>query len=440
MSIELITICLFATLLAFLALGLPIAFCLGCTGAVFGFALWGWKGLYMVATNTFGQMTSFILLAIPLFIFMANMLEYSGIADALYEMMYRWMGGLKGGLAMGTVAICALFAAMAGISGAAVITMGLIALPSMLKRNYDKNMAVGCIAAGGGLGILIPPSVLMIIYANYAQESVGRLFAGGILPGIMTAAIFMVYIGVRCFLQPKMGPTLPPEERASWSEKLISLRAVIAPIFLVVAVLGTILTGMATPTEAAGIGAAGAIACAAISRRLTWQNFKESSYRTLRLTAMILWICIGASIFSGVYTGLGAVELIREIVTALPVDRWVVLAAIQVSFLLLGMVLDPVGIVMICTPVYVPVIKALGFDPVWFGILFVMNMEIGYITPPFGYNLFYMKSIVPKEISMGDVIRSIVPFVALFMIALVIVIVVPQIALYLPTVMFQTSR
>jgi len=432
MSIELITILLFGALILFLVLGLPLAFVLGGVGVVGSYFLWGSKGLFVAAVQAYAAMGKFTLLAIPLFIFMAMILERSGVADDLYTMMHRWMGPLRGGLAIGTVLICTIFAAMAGISGAATVSMGVIALPAMLKRKYDKLIAMGCISGGGALGILIPPSVPMIIYATLTGESVGALFAGGIFPGLLLALLFVLYIGIRCFFQPSLGPALPPEERATWEEKVASLRAVVLPIFIILMVLGSIYAGVCTPTESATLGVLGALISAAVYRKLKWTLIKEACFRSASLTTMIIWILMGAYCFTSVYTGTGAHELMEHLLLSIPGGRYVVLFAMQAVFFVLGCILDPAGIIMICTPVFVPVIKSLGFDPLWFGVLFIMNMEMGYLTPPFGFNLFYMKAIAPKDVTMNDIYRSIVPFVFLQAVGLIIVIIFPEIALWLP--------
>ncbi len=432
MSIELITVLLFGALILFLALGLPLAFVLGGVGVVGSYLLWGDRGLYLITTQAYASMGKFTLLAIPLFIFMSMILERAGVADDLYTLMHRWMGPVPGGLAIGTVIICTIFAAMAGISGAATVSMGIIALPAMLSRGYDKTIAMGCISGGGALGILIPPSVPMILYATLTGVSIGGLFAGGVLPGLLLAAIFIIYIGVRCHFQPHLGPPLPVEERVSWREKFISLRAVLLPIMIIIMVLGSIYIGVCTATEASALGCVGASISAAVYRKLNWTLIKESCFRTAALTALIIWILIGAYGFTAVYTGTGAHVLMEHIMMSIPGGRWVILITMQIIFFILGCILDPVGIIMICTPVFVPVITALGFDPLWFGVLFIMNMEMGYLTPPFGFNLFYMKAIVPPDITMGDIYRSIVPFVILQGIGLIIVIIFPEIALWLP--------
>ena len=433
MSIELVTVLLFGALILFLALGLPLAFVLGGVGVVGSYLLWGDRGLYLITTQAYASMGKFTLLAIPLFIFMAMILERAGVADDLYTLMHRWMGPLPGGLAIGTVIICTIFAAMSGISGAATVSMGIIALPAMLSRGYDKTIAMGCISGGGALGILIPPSVPMILYATLTGVSIGGLFAGGIMPGLLLAALFILYIGVRCHFQPNLGPPLPVEDRVSWREKFISLRAVLLPIMIIIMVLGSIYAGVCTATEASALGCVGAIISAVVYRKLNWTLIKESCFRTAALTALIIWILIGAYGFTAVYTGTGAHVLMEHIMMSIPGGRWAILITMQIIFFILGCILDPVGIIMICTPVFVPVITALGFDPLWFGVLFIMNMEMGYLTPPFGFNLFYMKAIVPKGITMTDIYRSIVPFVILQGIGLIIVIIFPEIALWLPS-------
>jgi len=435
MSIELITVLLFGALILLLALGLPLAFVLGGVGVVGSYLLWGDRGLYLITTQAYASMGKFTLLAIPLFIFMAMILERAGVADDLYTLMHRWMGPLPGGLAIGTVIICTIFAAMSGISGAATVSMGIIALPAMLSRGYDKTIAMGCISGGGALGILIPPSVPMILYATLTGVSIGGLFAGGIMPGLLLAALFILYIGVRCHFQPNLGPPLPVEDRVSWREKFISLRAVLLPIMIIIMVLGSIYAGVCTATEASALGCVGAIISAVVYRKLNWTLIKESCFRTAALTALIIWILIGAYGFTAVYTGTGAHVLMEHIMMSIPGGRWAILITMQIIFFILGCILDPVGIIMICTPVFVPVITALGFDPLWFGVLFIMNMEMGYLTPPFGFNLFYMKAIVPKGITMTDIYRSIVPFVILQGIGLIIVIIFPEIALWLPKLM-----
>ena len=432
MSIELLSILFFGSLLVFLVLGLPLTFVLGGVSMIFIYFTWGPEAFYMVAAQTWGAMNKFTLVAVPLFIFMAMILERSGVAKGLYEMMYLWFGPVAGGLAIGTVVICALFSAMCGISGAAVVSMGTIALPSMLQRNYDKELALGCINSGGGWGILIPPSVIMILYALISGESVGRLFAGGVFPGLLLLVLVSSYIGIRCYFQPHLGPALPRQERGDWKRKITALKAVILPIVIVIMVLGSIIGGVTTPTEAAAMGVLGAIISALVYRQFSWAMMKEAAMRTLRLTGMIMWILFGAYCFSAAYHGMGAHQMIVNMMQHIPGGPWGTIIFIQFIIFLLAMVMDPAGIMMITVPVFLPIIKAHGFDPLWFGILFVINMEIGYMTPPFGFNLFYLKGIVPPGITMADIYRSVIPYTLVESVGLALVMIFPQIAVWLP--------
>jgi len=429
----LVTVVLFSVLIVAILLGLPIAFTLGGIGVIFTLLLWGVGGLGMIASTLYAEGMSFILTAVPLFVLMANFLEVSGIADELYDMMSRWLQRIPGGLASGTVIICAIFAAMAGISGVATVTMGLIAIPSTLSRGYDKQMVTGTVAAGGALGILIPPSIVAILYGSITGTSVGQLFMGGMVPGILLAIIFIIYITIRCLIQPKLAP--PSEERFTWVGRMASLRGVIFPVILIVLVLGTIYTGICTPTESAGIGALGSIVCCAVHRKLTWRNVKTATLRTLNITVMCVWIVFGAHCFQAIYIVGGASEFIFGLVGGLSIPPLGIIGIMMFIWLILGMFMDPLGMLMVTIPVFIPIASALGFDPLWFGILFIINCEMAYITPPFGFNLFYMKAIVPPEITMGDIYRSIIPFVICQLACLILVMFFPQIALWLPGTM-----
>jgi tripartite ATP-independent transporter DctM subunit len=436
MDSTLMTAVLFLVMVALLLTGMPLGFLLGFIGLIFTYVFWGTPAIMQIASAAFGPTLNIILIAIPLFIFMANVLQFSGMADGLYEMFYKWSGGLRGGLAIGTVAICAIFAAMSGVSGAATVSMGVIALPSMLKRGYDKYMSVGAIAAGGALGILIPPSVPMVIYAAFSSVSVGKLFVAGVLPGLLMSGMFMIYVFIRCLLNPKMGPAIPIEARASWGEKFKATRSVILPILLVAAVCGSIFMGLATPTEAAAVGCIGSLVCAGVNRKLTRAAFKEASLQTIQLSTMIIWIVIGSTCFSNIYSAVGAGDFLNNLVIKLELGRWVVLFIIQCTFFVLGCFMDPTGIIMITTPIFLPIVTQLGFDPIWFGVLFIINMEMGYLTPPFGYNLFYMRSVVPEQImSMQEIYRSVLPFIVIQGLCLIIVAIFPEIALWLPSMM-----
>ena len=432
MGTGLLTVLIFGMLIVLLVLGLPIAFTLSGIAIVFILVLWGPSGLLMIASAAYAQAGSFVLVAVPLFIFMAVVLEGSGMAEDLYEMMHKWLGAIPGGLASGTVIICAIFAAMAGISGVATVTMGLIALPAMLKKGYDRKMVVGGIACGGALGIIIPPSIIAVLYGSITGTSVGKLFMGGMIPGILIAVVMIIYITVRCTINPTMGPTVPKQERANWSEKMASLKGVILPLILIAVVLGTIYSGIGTPTEASGIGALGAVICAAVNKKLSWKSLKLASVRSLNVTIMGIWIVIGANCFAGIYTAGGASELMLSFVNTLDIPPLAIIGLMQFVFFILGMFMDPIGMLMICAPVFLPVVEALHYDPIWFGILFIVNSGMAYITPPFGFNLFYMRAIVPSDMKMEEIYISVYPYVACQAIVLILVMFFPEIGMWLP--------
>lgn len=432
MSIELITVLLFGSFLVLMVAGVPLVFALGGSAVIGTYFLWGPDALYAVGIRTFSSATSFVLLAIPMFIFMGAMLERSGIASDLYAMMRKWLGAVRGGLAVGTVLVCTIFAALVGVSGAATVTMGLVALPSMLSHNYDKGISLGCIAAGGALGVLIPPSVVMIVLGLYTNTSVGMLFLGGITAGLVLVALFTIYILVVSAIWPHLGPAVPEHERVSFPEKLVALRSVILPILLVVVVLGSIIGGAATPSEAAGLGAFGAMLCASVKQRLTWPTVYEACKITLRLSCMVMWIVFAAAIFTSLYSAVGADQLVRDALSLLPGGRWGVLIGMQVIWIVMGCFLDPIGIMILTAPLFFPIATQLGFDPVWLGVLFVVNMEMAFLTPPFGFNLFYLRSVAPPDVTMADIYRSVGPFVAVQALALALMMIFPELITWLP--------
>jgi len=446
MSTELILGLLAGLTILLLVTGLPLAFILGSVGIVFLLLLEGPHTLIMPILNLWGLMGTFIFIAIPLFIFMGLILQRSGIADDLFEVVYRWAGPLPGGLAMGVVFICIIIAAMSGTSGAATVSMGFIAIPPMLKRGYDRTMVTGTVQAAGALGFLIPPSVTFIIYAMVAGVSVGRLFASGIFPGLMLAGMFIIYIGIRCRLQPHMGPPLPPEERTfTLRQKLVATRGIVLPALLVLAVLGSIFAGICSPTEASALGAAGAIICAIIRRRLTFTNFKEALFGTARTNGMVMWIVLSATVYGAIFDYFGASELIENLLVGSQLGPWGVLIVILLSFFIFGCFLDETAVLFIVMPIYLPILLNLGFDLIWFGVLYVLIDQTAYLTPPFGYNLFYMRGItrdlfrtgnISEEVPMIDIYRSVIPFIVLQLIGCAIVMIYPQIALWLPNKLF----
>lgn len=437
MEVWVIALLLFGSLLFLLGLGIPIAFGMGAISLLFGFIFWGGTASIDAFTfGSFGKVTEFVLTAVPLYILMAAILQYSDLADDMYEAVYRWFGGIRGGLLAGTTIISSVFAAMVGIATVATATLGLTARPSMLNRGYDDKLIMGTIIAGGALGILIPPSIIMIIYASEAGVSAGAMFMGGILPGILAAIIFIAYVLIVAWINPKKGPAIDKSERYSWSEKFKSLKGTALPIFVILIVLGSIYSGAATPTEAAAVGVVGALISAAIKKKLTFENIKNILSMSVRLNAMVFWILIGAVAYSRIVTVTGVGEWFADFVTGFEVNRWVTLIAMQLVFFVLGMFIDPAGIILMTGPLFLPVILQLGFDPVWYGVLFVINMCMAYMTPPFGFNLFVMKG-VAQDASVGTIYRSVWPFVGLYILVLALVMIFPQLVLWLPSLMIN---
>ena len=430
------TLLIFGFLVIGLFLGLPLSFVLGGAGVVVAFLLWGPQSLYVIAQAAFSTQMSFTLVALPMFIFIGMVLERAGIAEDMFDVAEKWLGWLPGGLAVGVIIVCVIFGAMVGTSSAATVTMGLIALPAMLRRGYDKSLALGCINGGGPLAMLIPPSITAIIFASVAEISVGQLFLGGMFPGLILGGLFIIYIVLRSLISSNVAPSIPRAERGTWKEKIISLRGIILPLILVFSIMGTIMLGIATPTEASAVGAFVSIVIAAINRRLNWPMLQESAILTIRVTSMIWWIIFGAHVYSSVYIAVGGKSLVTNLLTGLPLGPLGILILMQLTFFAMGCFLDPAGIIMICAPVFLPVAEALGFDIVWYGVLWIVNMEMAVLTPPFGFNLFYLKSVTPSSVTMLDIYRSIAPFVAVQAVALVLCIAFPQIILWLPNYIF----
>ncbi len=428
---------MFGGLILCLLLGISLAWSLGGVAVIVSFLKWGPGSLMLIVYNTFGSMWSIVLVAIPLFMCMGILLERSGIAEALFETIHLWSGPIRGGIAMGVVLICVLFAAMTGVSAAATLTMGVVALPAMLRRGYDKYIALGSIAGPGTLGILIPPSIVSILLAIVGRLSVGKLFMAGIGPGILLAGLFIAYIGIRGWINPKLCPRHP--EKVSTKEKLISLKTVILPLMIILAVLGSIFFGIATPTEAGSLGVVAVIIAVAIHRQFNWKLIKESTIETFRITGLTMWIFYGAMCFSAVYARAGGAVFISDLILGLGWNRWLIIITMMGISFLLGMFVDPFAIIFILAPICFPIVKNLGFDPVWFGILFVINMQMGYVTPPFGYQLFYLKSVAPEGITTADIYRSIFPFLGVMIIGMALIMIFPQIALWLPELMMKMA-
>ncbi|MDQ0316903.1 TRAP transporter large permease [Amorphus orientalis] len=435
MSSNLILILMFGGLTVFLLTGLPVAFVLGGLSVLFTVLFWNPQALIILILQVFDTMRSEALLAIPLYIFMAVVLQRSGVIEDLYRAMELWFGRVKGGLAIGTVIICVVMAAMTGVVGAAVTAMGILALPEMLKRGYDPKLATGTICASGTLGILIPPSVLTIVYSVTAQVSIGKMLIAGIVPGILLASLYIAYIVIASWLKPELAPSVDDAPRASLGERLASLKTLVLPSLIIVMVLGSIFFGVATPTEAAAVGVFGACIAAATRRHLTLSMLVASSGVTLKSTAMILWITIGAKAYVAIFTGLGGADALLGTIQSLQVSPYLVLAVMMLILVFLGTVLDEIGIILLTVPVFLPVVRFLGFDEIWFGVLYALTIQMGYISPPFGYTLFYIKSTLPNEVGMGTVYRGILPFFLLQIVGLMLCVAFPQIATFLPALM-----
>lgn len=440
MSYEVIAILMFSTMMLMLLTGQRVFGAIGFVAVIAAFFLWGDRGGYDLGfAAAIKVMRWYPLLTLPMFIFMGYILSESKIADDLYRMFHVWMGGLSGGLAIGTIGLMVLISAMNGLSVAGMAIGATIALPELLKRNYDKQMVTGVIQAGSSLGILVPPSVVLVLYAMIARQPVGQLWLAGVLPGLMMAALFIIYIAIRCRLNPSLGPAMGPEERAgiTWGEKLRLLQAGLLPLGIFAVMMVPFVNGWTSLVESSAIGAIAAFLAAVLKRRMTWAIFETSVKQTLGITCMFMWIILAALAFGAVFDGLGAVKAIENLFTEkLGLNPWVILILMQLSFLVMGTFLDDTAMLVIVAPLYVPLVGALGFDLVWYGVLYTITCQIAYMTPPFGYNLFLMRAMAPPEITIVDIYRSIVPFVGVMALALGLVMAFPEIALWLPGLVY----
>ncbi len=438
MSIELLSVLYVAVFAALLLAGLPLAFATGAVAVFFAVVLFGWPGLTLIVGRVFTLMGNYVLVSVPLFIFMACVLERAGIAEAIFRAAHVWSGRMPGGLAVAVIISCALMAAMVGVIGAEIVTMGVVALPAMLARGYKKELALGCICAGGGLATLIPPSVVFIMYGLTAGVSIGQLYMAGVIPGLMLAGFYILYIVVRCRMRPDFAPAASETELAiSLKQKLGLLRELILPGLVAFSVLGSLYLGWATPTEAAGVGVLGALVAMWWNGKFGWDRLRRAAEDTAKVTIMLYWLFFGSSALIGVYTLAGGTKLIQDFMTGLPVGPIGVVILIQIIWIILGCFIDWIGILLLTAPIFVPVVLALGFDPVWMGVLFCMNMQISYISPPFGPAAFYLKGVTPPGITLGDIFSSIWPYMGLQVIGLGLVITFPQIALWLPQTMMK---
>jgi tripartite ATP-independent transporter DctM subunit len=434
MSYELIAILMFSSMMLLLMTGQRVFGAIGFVAVVAALSLWGTGGYDIPFSAAMKLMNWYPLLTLPMFIFMGYVLSESKIADDLYKMFHVWMGPVSGGLAIGTIGLMVLISAMNGLSVAGMAIGATIALPELLRRGYDKRMVTGVIQAGSSLGILVPPSVVLVLYAMIARQPVGQLWLAGVVPGLMMAAMFIAYIVIRCRLNPALGPALPPEERdIPMAEKLRLLSAGLLPIGIFLSMMVPFINGWTSLVESSAIGAMAAFLAAVLKGRMTQEVFENSVRNTLGISCMFMWIILAALAFGAVFDGLGAVKAIESLFTEkLGLEPWMILVLMQLSFILMGTFLDDTAMLVIVAPLYVPLVGALGYDLIWYGVLYTITTQIAYMTPPFGYNLFLMRAMAPPEIGLRDIYRSIIPFVGVMTLALILVMLFPQIALWLP--------
>lgn len=444
MNPEILTILMFVTRMGTIALGHPLAITLAGVATLFGLIDNGGNisALFqMFINNGWGIEQNYVLVAIPLFIFMAQVLDRSKVSEGLFDALYIVLGGMRGGLGLAVIVVSTVFAATTGIIGASVVAMGLMAGPALLKRGYDRGLASGIICSSGTLGILIPPSIMLVVYGGLTglkETSVGNLFAGAILPGILLSALYLGYVAVRCGLNPKLGPPIPVEDRtATVREKvMMTAKSFVPPFGLILTVMGTILAGIATPTEAAALGCVGAMVLALFNRKLNFEVLKLACEATLRTTAMIMLLFIGGKMFSVVFLSMGGGDVVADMLLGMDVSPYVVLAIMMLVVFVMGMFIDWAAILLVVVPIFTPIASDLGFNPLWFAMLVCVNLQTSFLTPPFGYALFYFKGVAPPEYTMGDIYRGIIPFVVIQVVGLILMVTFPQIITWLPSIFF----
>ena len=437
MSIASITLLIVVAIGVLLCMGLPLAFVTGAVAVTAGLMKFGTPVLGLIASRIYSFMSEYVLVAVPMFILMASLMERSGVARDLYRAMYVWGGRLRGALAVQTLIAAVIMAAMTGIIGGEIVLLGLIALPQMLRLRYDKGLAVGTICAGGSLGTMIPPSIVLILYGLTANVSIGDLFLATVVPGLLLALLYLVYIVAICHLKPELGPPAPPEERdLPLTAKLALLKGLVLPLSVAVWVLGSIYAGIASVSEAAGMGVVGTLLSAAARRELNWPMVREALHQTMNTCGMLLWLTFGATALIGVYNLMGGTQFVRSAVVGLELSPLLVVLLMMAILIVMGMFMDWVGILLLTIPIFVPVIVSLGYNAIWFGILFCMNMQISYLSPPFGPAAFYLKGVAPPEISLRDIYVGVSPFIVLQLIGLALVLFYPDIAMWLPRLVY----
>ncbi len=445
MSIEFLTVAMFATLILAITLGHPLAYTLAAVATLFGLIDNGFSFpmlFEMFVNNSWGLMNNYTLVAIPLFILMAQILDRSKVSDALFEALYVVLGSVKGGLGLAVVVVCTVFAATTGIIGASVVAMGLLATPTLIKKGYQKELTAGIICASGTLGILIPPSIMMVVYGGLTgmkETSVGNLFAGAIFPGLILAGLYFAYILIRCNINPDLGPPISKDEASSYTagqKWVMTLKSLLPPLVLILAVMGTILAGVATPTEAAGLGALGSLVLAFFNKKLNFKVLKESAYATLKTTSMVMMLFIGGKFFSTVFLSMGGGDVVADLLIGSGMNRWLILAVMMFIVFIMGMFIDWAAILLVTVPIFLPIAMELDFDPLWFSLLMCVNLQTSFLTPPFGYALFYFKGVAPEGYTMMHIYKGILPFVMLQVISMAVLCMFPSIVTWLPDLFF----
>jgi tripartite ATP-independent transporter DctM subunit len=431
-TLVLLTILMFVGLFLGLFLGHPLAFVLGGLAVIFGLVSWGPACFPLFINRIIGLTDNFILVAVPMFILMANLLMYSGVADDLFDALRYLLGPIRGGVALAVVVVCTVFAACTGVIGASVVSMGLLALPMMIRYGYDKKLSAGTIMAGGTLGILIPPSIMLIVMGDQSGLSVGKLYIGSVVPGLVLSVLFIIYIAIRCAIRPNLGPPLSLEERqrVPMKKKLaMASISLVPPALLIIGVLGAIFSGWATATEAAGVGAFLALLMTIGYRRFSLKMLKETTISTAKTVSMVMIILVGATCFTGVFMGMGGGKVLTSFILGLGLGKWGTFFLMNFIVFILGSLIDWIGIVYITFPIFLPIAEQLGFDLVWFVVILAVNLQTSFLTPPFGYALFYMKGIASKELTTGGIYQSIVPFLVLQVIGVIICTLFPNLIL-----------
>lgn len=439
MTPEMIILLMFLSLLVLLMMGFPLSFTLGGLGILFGFVFWNPAIAKLFVRTTTSLTTNISYVVTPLFIFMGALLESSGVAKRLFNSTYILLGKLRGGLGIITVVICALLAAATGIIGAAITLMGMLAFPMMMENNYDIKLASGAVMAGGCLGTIIPPSIILVIYGGLAQISIGKLFAAGLFPGLLLAGLYAFYIGLKSFIDPEAGPPISQAEAAKYdtNEKIImAIKSVLPTLILIVMVLGSIFIGIATPTEAAAMGCFGAGIIALMYGKLSWKMLKKASFKTMKTAAKILWIILTAKMFTTVFMGLGGREVVSDLILNLGLGKWLTLIILLFILFVMGMIIDSYGVMLIGIPLFTPIVYNLGFDPIWFAIIFTIMIQISYLSPPFAYAVFYLKGVAERNLSTRMLYTATVPFLGLQIIGVIILSLFPKIITWLPSVLF----